>query len=81
MTSPGDRRRRERKRERERTAYQAALAALPVGSCCGNCGHRGAMPLTREPICTLDSDFEGYVKVNLVEGLCPRWVNAGPSNK
>lgn len=71
--SPGEKRRRKAKREREQAAYAAAVSALPTGSCCCNCAHRGTMPLSRKPICTLDSDFAGYTVVELMH-VCPRWT-------
>ena len=74
MVSPGERRRRKAKRERDQAAYEAVMAPLrAAGACCGSCQHRGKYPMTDDPICELDSDFEGYCKVKL-DHLCPQYA-------
>lgn len=73
MTSPGERRRRLAKRERERDAYNAAIAALPMGSHCSNCALRLKNPGSLLGLyCDLDSDFAGYAETS-PDSVCPRW--------
>ncbi len=78
--SPGEKRRRQAKRERERIAAAAAIAALPVGSSCGNCKHRLKKPAgLKNDACDLDSDWEGYAVIRNISEVCPRWKPAVPA--
>lgn len=73
--SPGEKRRRAAKRERERDAYQAAMAALPDGASCVTCKHYSYATMLPGYHCSLDSDWEGYVRVK-PDYVCPRYAAA-----
>jgi hypothetical protein len=68
--SPG----RKRYKERKRQERDVALAALKdIGASCGNCEHREKAQFPDKGwICSLYSDFQGNVAVQL-DGLCTRW--------
>lgn len=46
---------------------------IASGASCASCKHRVKYGMTKDPICELDSDWEGYVTVKLTD-LCPRWA-------
>jgi hypothetical protein len=66
---PGWRRRRRQANLRKAAVNELILRTLPAGACCARCKHKTRMTMVDGFVCSLQSDFHGYVIVQ-PEGVC-----------